>query len=501
MRAGDAAMAIANIHSEFLKDDPKLDSVTGSDVPSMEVEEEKREEEKQEGPPDEEDHDSKPTNESNITTIEGYVKYHHSERIRWLEESKNDYQTADNLRPPGITVPAKLAHTQMELGNISEALTILTDLKNKSHKAQSKLIGTNGTRSTCRRQRSELERSFSAWLLYADLMLVIGHECRQWNLGIHTNENYMFRRWLRKYSTSFDWQERRLQALCLALEAAAGTRSCAKIVSWTRIRANEMKMKSSSNLADDNEDPSRWQVCDAYELDRENQKKKLAAAAAAADKNDGGTDEDEQTDKMMGKSDEIVVDLSEEMDSNTTKSVQKPCDSPDSSITFDQKRQELMRSNQLAMATFDKVTADMNLKEGSNTKKKRDDERQLLMKRHRESLVQLVGDHHQQEKLRMQSKSGDSNESKSSVDDVKDLPMSASCATICDIANQLIKLCLAMKLHQGGRLVAEAVSLYLQQRASRHEQRLERQRSFQRRQENLGKSILQLNREIYDDVS
>jgi hypothetical protein len=47
----------------------------------------------------------------------------------------------------------------------------------------------------------------------------------RWNRGIQTNDNYMFRRWLCKLSTVFDWQERRLQSLSLVLEAATGTKA------------------------------------------------------------------------------------------------------------------------------------------------------------------------------------------------------------------------------------------------------------------------------------
>ncbi len=59
-------------------------------------------------------------------------EYHRTERRRWQDEALRDYVVADNLKPPGIDVPAKLALVHMELGNLSEALTILTDLKNRA---------------------------------------------------------------------------------------------------------------------------------------------------------------------------------------------------------------------------------------------------------------------------------------------------------------------------------------------------------------------------------
>jgi hypothetical protein len=153
------------------------------------------------------------------------VDYHRGEKLRWLDDAKNDYQTADNLNPPGIEIPAKLAHVMIELGMLSEALTILTSLK--SH--------------------VEFASSYRAWLLFADLMLRIGHECNQWNHGIQTNSNYMFRRWLRKLSASFDWKERRLQALSKALEAACGTECCRDLISWISHRVKQLKVPPSDN--------------------------------------------------------------------------------------------------------------------------------------------------------------------------------------------------------------------------------------------------------------
>ena len=46
----------------------------------------------------------------------------------------------------------------------------------------------------------------------------------------------MFRRWLRKLSRTFDWRERRLQSLVMALEAAAGSNNCTKLVQWLKRR-------------------------------------------------------------------------------------------------------------------------------------------------------------------------------------------------------------------------------------------------------------------------
>jgi hypothetical protein len=151
------------------------------------------------------------------------VSYHREEWKRWQSEILRDLHAADMLKPPGIDVPCKLAAMHIELGNLSEALTILTDLKNRQDPS--------------RPGRSEFQSSYKAWILYADLMLRVGHECMLWNQGIKVNDNFMFRRWLRKYSHVFDWQERRLQALSLALETAVGTKSATEFILWMRNRA------------------------------------------------------------------------------------------------------------------------------------------------------------------------------------------------------------------------------------------------------------------------
>merc|ERR1719469_544653 len=89
-------------------------------------------------------------------------------------------------------------------------------------------------------------------MLYADLLLRIGYECVQWNQKSSETENVMFKKWLRKFSSSFNWMERRLEALCLALEAAAGSKSCVLLMNWIRNR--------TKNQDKDYNDFERWQV-------------------------------------------------------------------------------------------------------------------------------------------------------------------------------------------------------------------------------------------------
>eukprot|EP00956_Cyclotella_meneghiniana_P004124 scaffold5045_cov71-Cyclotella_meneghiniana.AAC.2 len=49
----------------------------------------------------------------------------------WLEHALSAYSSADNLRPPGVDVPCKLAQVHIEQGNFMNALTILSGLRNR----------------------------------------------------------------------------------------------------------------------------------------------------------------------------------------------------------------------------------------------------------------------------------------------------------------------------------------------------------------------------------
>lgn len=171
-----------------------------------------------------------PPYSNNRDSMNSLIEQHRGEKLKWLKNAKDDYQTADNIRPPGITVPAKLAHTHLILGNLGEALTIMEDLRSSNMKT--KEVDSEG---------SELDRSYTCWVLYADLMLRVGHECSLWNKRVSQNDNYMFKRWLRKYSMTFDWQERRLLGLFKALEAACGTEACGKVGKWMRARIKSQK--------------------------------------------------------------------------------------------------------------------------------------------------------------------------------------------------------------------------------------------------------------------
>lgn len=447
-------MTIANLHSHCLIIPPSLDDEAGT-------EEGKEEEEHPEQP-----------NSSKISTPGEYLRFHQAERLRWLGEAREDFQTADNLRPPGISVPSKLAYAQMELGNISEALTILTDLQSKSQKQ------SDAAKKEGKPRRTEMERSYTAWLLYADLMLIIGHECKQWNRGIHTNENYMFRRWLRKYSTAFDWQERRFQALCMALEAAAGSKACSKLMVWIRERTKEMKSKGSEN-----EDESRWQVCDTYEMDR-----KLQEQKGTQDKGEVGEDD--------GTNDSLVN--STDLTTTATNTIVVHSLSLDRlNKTFNEDRSALLSSHRDQLSIFDLATKDRI--SDSDALKDRDAERAILVTNHRQALVNLAVKYQEDKTRLLQAQTN--GENKNSEVQEKGLPLIATCAIVTDIAAQLVKQCLAMNLHRAGTLACEAISCYLKERACRVETRMKKWKKFEERQEYNGKSVLQLDKEQYDTVS
>ncbi|KAL9188503.1 hypothetical protein ACHAXT_006881 [Thalassiosira profunda] len=185
-----------------------------------------------------------------------------SEHKLWLDHALTAYQSADNLRPPGVDIPCKLAQTHMELGNYMEALSILTDLRKM---ASGKSAGGAGG-------RSEMEASYPCWLLYADLMMKIGYECQQFQDEKSTAHSVTFKRWLTKNAKEFDWKERRLQALCLALEAAAGSKSCFKLIKWMRERAtkhpcNEINVEDETASGTDSTEAGADSI--KYEKERE----------------------------------------------------------------------------------------------------------------------------------------------------------------------------------------------------------------------------------------
>jgi len=319
------------------------------------------------------------------------IKFHRAEKQRWLEEAKSDYETADNLNPPGIDIPAKLANVMIEIGCLSEALTLLTNLKDDPAFAI----------------------SYRAWLLYADLMLRVGHECSQWNRGVQTNSNYMFRRWLRKWSESFDWRERRLQALVKALEAACGTECCTGLIQWLSQRVELTGETETSE-----------------------------------------TDEEEKKQAAIG---------------DTRKSLEGDVVTY---IGFEREKELLLHRNASELAAFDKTTEDMDLEEDSVPAKERQEARSDLIQRQNSALVTLVGEFHQRDPDKSLTPRSDSKlPSRKTAE--PELPVSGSIRTVCTIASELIRHMLGMHLYDGGKNVGECVSLYLKERAHLRDQRVQ----------------------------
>lgn len=356
------------------------------------------------------------------------IKFHRDEKRRWLEEAKHDYGVGDNLNPPSIDISAKFAHVMMELGLLAEALTLMTDLKDKP----------------------AFEESYRAWLLYSDLMLRVGHECNQWNRGVQTNSNYMFRRWLRKFCNSFDWQERRMQGLVKAMEAACGTQSCTALLIWLQKRVERAAKKQNSR-----------------------------------EENNTG---DAAQDKTIG-------DPTETRESKTTESVQDP--PVELRAGFEREKELLLCRNATELEAFDKTTRDMQIENDSSQANERQEARSNLIKRHKAALVTLVGEFHQRLQDETARPHSDAN-IPGRFPTMRELPPSASVRTVCSIASELMRHMIEMKLYHGGKLVGEAVSLYLKERAMLRDKRVQSKEEEGDRTLEGFSSILAMNEQSYD---
>ncbi len=457
LRAGDAAMKLADLHKRCLKLPAVIDDETDENANSNTAVTSTNDGDG-DGDGDGDDDDKEIAHKESekskqFVNPEEYMEYHRARKMKWLEEAKNDYLAADNINPPGISVPCKLANAHIQLGNLSEALTILTDMKNNSFQA-------NFTeKNESLRPRSELERSYTAWLLYADLMLTVGFECSKWNNGDESNNNYMFRRWLRKYSKTFDWKERRLQSLCLALEAAVGTKCCEEMISWMQRRAHSTKKSD-----------------DTYELDQQIEAPKNAPEV------DGEASKEKINKDTTSKSDESSI---------TNLSLDELFH------TFNKNREDLIASNRREIKQFDEETRKMNIDAESDMDIKRAQERESLINEHRSMVMNLAVQYRtEKEKIEFLLK-----EKIHEAKGGQPISISASCTSVFDIASQLMKLCIGMKIYSLGTFVARAVSLYLQERTLRSAARRSNIMAFNQRQLAASTNILQLTKEVYDDVS
>ncbi len=393
-KSGDAAMKVANIYSDiidFMAKNPisNLDPRQFS-MPAV---------------------DTTSTRKQGFNLFAGAVKWR-AEQQEWMDHALSAYQSSDNIRPPGVDIPCKLAQMHISLGRYIDALSILTDLRNKASGKASE----QGAES----RRSEMEGSYPCWLLYADLMMKIGFECKQFSEGICHNQNYMFKRWLRQNSKDFDWRERRLQALCLALEAAAGSASCVKLVKWMRERADVYIVKNGKDGLDVENDE------DCADNEPENAK--------------------EVTEK----------------------------DYPiESKFTYEEERERLLNMHIVELQKFDQMTKEMKLIGESQIFNDRTAARALLLDKHRAAMKVLALRKYTEEQQKTPE-----NDERETQNLLESLPLQGSFTTVYDIASLLLKQCIELKCFDGGLLTIQSVMDYSRERVSRYEHKLELQRNI-----------------------
>jgi hypothetical protein len=337
----------------------------------------------------------------------------------------------------------------------------LTDLKNRG-------LTDDGA-------RSEFQSSYKAWLLYADLMLRIGHECIQWNNGIQTNENYMFRRWLRKLSQTFDWQERRLQALSLALEAAAGTKSTEKYKVWMLQRA----MAEETIVGDVASAKERWHMAidDSENSTPQLQKADRIKESRVMPASDPEKDDEENDNEKLSD---------HQQDHNKAVDNEGAASNEDKGDQFEEEKKLLLEKNCSELEAFDRTTNEINSADGAFVTKDRESTRKAMVKAQEDAIATLEKEYCQDygENLRLEE-----------VDKIiglggERLPISASCRQVCAIASELSKHLHGLELYEGARLVGEAVSANFKERASRYDKRALSRQRYNDFQERLAKSPL-----------
>ena len=256
-----------------------------------------------------------------------------------------------------------------------------------------------------------------------------------------------------------------MQSLCLALESAAGTKPCERIIAWMQDRA----INATQND-------------DTYDFDQQATKNSvdevIESNGLVQDDSQNARDDDNDRFESLNSSPRLGME-------ELTK-------------RFDSARESLLRSNRQELDQFDKLNAEMNLVTGSEEEHSWLEDREKLVKQHKTAMVTLAGQYRLQ-KLELESSEADK-QSQGKQPKVRPLPPSASCATVCDIASQLMKLCLGMNLFPLGKLTASVISQYLKDRVERIEKRSLEWKSFEKRQIEATSNILQLSNEIYDDV-
>jgi len=251
-------------------------------------------------------------------------------------------------------------------------------------------------------------------MLYADLMLQVGCACEKWNAGDQTNDNFMFRRWLRKLSKTFDWKERRLQALIKALEAAAGSSCCARLLKWLTKRISAENGHSQS-----------------------------------------GKDDTRETDSAA-----LLTDTTEEQAKRSLLDVE-----------CGRERDLLLERSQSELASFDKTTSELALQPGLLPSKQREKARNEILVQQEKALAELDDEYRKKRDSGMPNQASTSEEAPPPEQAVSEavevpLPITGSMKSVCTIASELIRHMLLLELYDGGMLAAEAVSVHLKERAA-----------------------------------
>jgi hypothetical protein len=178
----------------------------------------------------------------------------------------------------------------------------------------------------------------------------------------------------------------------------------------------------------------------------------------------------------------------------------------DVNTEYETERRLLLENNKNELAAFDQVTASMiealwtedGDKDGSTTDQpeaiqERHEARTKMKRYHKAQVGRLAveygkkadgngksdnsGDIHVEQITNNNGQdANDDNDLPLTSSEDQDHPLAASCRVVSRIAAELMKLLLETKLYHGGRLVGDAVSLYMKERARVHDKKMASQR-------------------------